>query len=136
MKIILVIDGMGGGIGAAIISSLVKNIGENAQIICVGTNASATEKMLKAGASRGATGENAIRVNASQADIICGPIGIVMPNSLMGELTPNMADYITLSKAKKALISVSHPNTHIAGLEEKPLAELVSDAVGTVKKFI
>ena len=87
---ILVIDGQGGRIGRGVIEQLKKG-GFNGEIIAVGTNSSATEAMMKAGADRGATGDNPVAVNAAEADIITGPVGIIAANSLMGEVTPRMA---------------------------------------------
>ena len=87
---IVVIDGQGGGFGRALIEKL-RAAGCRQEIIAVGTNAMATSAMLKAGATAGATGENAVIVNAGRADVLAGPLGLVMANSLLGECSPAMA---------------------------------------------
>ncbi len=89
--IITVIDGMGGGIGAQIVTQLHEELPLDVDILALGANAVATQKMMEARASRGASGENAIRVSIGQADFILAPIGVVIPNSMMGEITPGIA---------------------------------------------
>ncbi|HJB98583.1 MAG TPA: DUF3842 family protein, partial [Candidatus Acutalibacter pullicola] len=89
-KKLLVIDGQGGRMGAALVSQC-KAVGLPVQIIAVGANSAATTAMLKAGADAGATGENPVVVNARDADVICGPMGILTANALWGEITPAMA---------------------------------------------
>ncbi|MBR5291411.1 MAG: DUF3842 family protein [Clostridia bacterium] len=123
----LVIDGQGGRIGRGIIEQL-KKCGFKGEIIAVGTNSSATEAMMKAGADRGATGENPVAVNAAEADIITGPVGIIAANSLMGEVTPRMAYSVAASKAKKILIPMNRCNIVMAGTEELPLNEYIARA--------
>ncbi|RTZ92956.1 MAG: hypothetical protein DSY91_02875, partial [Deltaproteobacteria bacterium] len=91
---IAIIDGQGGGIGSAIIRKIKESYGESVELIALGTNAIATASMMKAKANKGATGENAIVQNVSQVDLIIGPLSILMANSLMGELTPKMAEAI------------------------------------------
>jgi S-adenosylhomocysteine hydrolase len=134
---IMVIDGMGGGIGVEIINQLKKNFTSGINITALGTNAVATEKMMMAKANRGATGENAIRCNIGHADIIIGPIGIVLPNGLMGEITKEIAEYIMNSHGKKILIPVNHPHLKITGLEEDiPLSKLIDEAIAELKGII
>ena len=125
---ILVIDGQGGRIGRGIIEQLIKG-GFKGEIIAVGTNSSATEAMMKAGAQRGATGDNPVAVNAAEADIITGPVGIIAANSLMGEVTPRMAYSVAASRAKKVLIPVNRCNIVMAGTEELTLNEYIARAV-------
>ena len=124
---ILVIDGQGGRIGRGIIEQLIKG-GFNGEIIAVGTNSSATEAMMKAGAGKGATGDNPVAVNAAEADIITGPVGIIAANSLMGEVTPRMAYSIAASRAKKVLIPMNRCNIVMAGTEELTLNEYIARA--------
>lgn len=124
---LVVIDGQGGGFGKALIAAL-REAGVTQEIIGVGTNCAATTAMLKAGASAGATGENAIIVNARRADIIAGPMGLVMANSMLGECSPAMAAAIAESPAKKVLIPVAKCGARIAGLPEKPLSAYIADA--------
>lgn len=126
MKIV-VIDGQGGGFGRALIEKL-RAGGCTGEILAVGTNAVATGAMIKAGASAGATGENAVIVNARRADVIAGPLGIVMANSMMGECSPAMALAVADSSARKVLIPVSKCGVQIGGLPELPLAEYIADA--------
>jgi hypothetical protein len=125
---ILVIDGQGGGMGKALIERLRLRL-PDVHIVAAGTNAMATAAMLKAGAHVGATGENAICVNAAKADIIIGPIGIVLADSMFGELTPAMARAVGQSGALRVLIPVSRCCTIVAGVEEKPAGRYLDDAV-------
>ena len=124
---ILVIDGQGGRIGRGMIE-LLKKGGFRGDIIAVGTNSSATEAMMKAGADRGATGDNPVAVNAAEADIITGPVGIIAANSLMGEVTPRMAYSVAASRAKKVLIPMNRCNIVMAGTEELSLNEYLARA--------
>ena len=125
MKRICVIDGQGGGIGGAIIRKLKDMWGEKIEIIALGTNAVATSQMLKSGANRGASGENAIVFNIRNADFITGPIGIILAHAFMGELTPKMAEAVAESPAKKLLIPLSQENIEIVGVVSSPLPHLV-----------
>jgi len=128
-KRIVVVDGMGGGIGAQLAASLKATLGSAAEILALGTNSAATERMLKAGADRGASGENAIRVSAGTGDIIMGPIGIVVPNGMLGEVTPAMAQAVLAAPGLRILIPVNQDHFILAGLESKPLGKLVEEAV-------
>ena len=122
---ILVIDAQGGGIGRQIVAAIHKNI-PNATVTAVGTNTAATTAMLKAGADHGATGENAVIVGARKADVIIGPIGIVIADYLFGEITPAMAIAVGKSDAKRILIPVNHCDNIVAGTRElnmKSIAE-------------
>ena len=122
---ILVIDAQGGGIGKQIVAAIHKNI-PNATVTAVGTNTAATTAMLKAGADHGATGENAVIVGARKADVIIGPLGIVIADSLFGEITPAMAIAVGKSDAKRILIPVNHCDNIVAGTRElnmKSIAE-------------
>ena len=126
---ICIIDGQGGGIGAAIIKRLKEIYEESVDIIALGTNAIATSQMLKAKANRGASGENAIVQTVKQADIIIGPIGIIMAHSMMGEVTPKMAEAIAASQAKKYLIPLSQERIEIIGAAAAPLPHLIDEMV-------
>ncbi|MCL1818938.1 MAG: DUF3842 family protein [Spirochaetaceae bacterium] len=130
---IAVIDGMGGGIGAQIVSQLRQEIRAAAEIIALGTNATATDRMVRAGADRGASGENAIRVSVQSADIIVGPLGIVIPDAMMGELTSVMAQAIFSSKAEKFLIPLAQQHFTIVGCEPQPIASLIGELVRTLR---
>lgn len=125
MKKIVVIDGQGGRMGKAIIEQLKKDCGteQEFQVYALGTNSAATQAMLKGGADFGATGENPIIVNSKDADMIIGPIGILIANSLLGEITPAMAVAVGSSAAYKILVPVNRCNHHIVGCQEAPLGE-------------
>jgi len=122
---ICVIDGQGGGIGSAVIKKLKNVFGEAVEIIALGTNAIATAQMLKAKANRGASGENAIVQTTGKVDIIIGTIGIIVANSMMGEVTPKMAEAVANSPAKKMLIPLTQENIEIIGLPPTPLPHLI-----------
>lgn len=129
---ILVIDGQGGRIGRGIIEQLRKN-GFDGEILAVGTNSTATQAMMKAGADRGATGDNPVAVNAAEADIITGPVGIIAANSLMGEVTPRMAYSVAASRAKKILVPVNRCNIAMAGTQELNLNEYIAKAAEMIQ---
>ena len=101
-----------------------------------GTNAAATAAMLKAGASAGATGENAVVWNAGRAQVIAGPIGLVMANSMLGECSPAMAAAVAESPAHKVLIPTSRCGASVAGLPELPLADYIADAARRILEFV
>ena len=125
MKTIVVIDGQGGGIGSIIIKKLKEGYAERIEIIALGTNAVATANMLKAGANRGASGQNAIVQTSRYADIIIGPISIVIANAMLGELTPSMAEAVATSKARKILIPLSQENIAVVGVSSDRLPKLI-----------
>ncbi|MDR0707064.1 MAG: DUF3842 family protein [Treponema sp.] len=133
-KPIVVIDGMGGGIGAQLISRLREILDKQQDIIALGANFGATERMLKAGATRGATGENAIRVSVRLGGFIVGPIGIVIPNSMMGEITPIMADAILASPCERILLPVKNEHFTLPGVEVTPLSRAIELAADVVKE--
>ena len=125
---VLVIDGQGGGIGRALIAALLPQLPEGAQLLCVGTNAMATAAMLKAGAQRGATGENAVRWAAEHADVLVAPIALVLKDSMMGEVTAEMAACVGASRAVRILVPTERCGTHVAGAHGASLQSLVEDA--------
>ena len=129
---IVFIDGMGGGLMAQVISQVAGRLPEGAELIGLGTNALATAAMLKAGLKRGATGENAVCVTAQTADIIVGPIGIVLPNAMLGEITPQMAAAVSSVRARKLLLPVTQNHFEIIGMENKPLGQLVKEAADKI----
>ena len=132
---ILVIDGQGGRMGKSVIEQLKKKW-PDLEITAIGTNSLATSAMLKAGASAAATGENPILVNSRTADIIIGPIGIVMANSLLGEITPAMAEAVSSSPAFKILIPVNRCCHFIVGCGEQSLTAYISEVVDTVDELL
>jgi len=137
-QIICVIDGQGGGIGAAIIKKLKERFKEINEIIALGTNAIATAQMLKAKANKGASGSNAIVQTVKNADFIIGPIGIILPHAMMGELTPLMAEAISLSKAKKILLPLTQENIELVGAATLPLPQLIDELLnkGSLNKLL
>jgi len=126
---ICVIDGQGGGIGAALIKRVKEVYQEEVEVIALGTNAVATSQMMKARANRGASGENAIVRTVPTVDVILGPLSIVLANSMMGELTPRMAEAISSSPAPKMLLPLTQERVEIAGLVPEPLPHLVDKIV-------
>jgi len=135
-KLIAVIDGQGGGIGGLVIKRLREAFGEEVEILGLGTNAMATGAMLKAGANKGATGENAIVQTVKKVDIIVGATAIVLPNSMMGELTPKMAEAIASSPALKYLIPLKMPEVEIIGISKEPLPHLVEQLIKRIQEII
>ena len=135
MKKILLIDGQGGRIGREL-GELLQKACPLAEIVCVGTNSVATATMMKSGIRLGATGENAVAVGARDADVIVGPIGIVMADSMLGEITPRMALAVSRSAAAKVLIPSDRCHHFVAGVEKQPLSRLLEDAVEKVKAIL
>ncbi|MFA5801106.1 MAG: DUF3842 family protein [Thermoleophilia bacterium] len=131
--VIAVIDGMGGSIGHQIVSQLRRELPGDIEILVFGTNSAATANMMKARASRGATGENAIRVSIGQADMVLAPIAVVIPNSYMGELTPGMAEAIASSRAEKILLPLNQHHMSFVGVSRQPLPHLMDEALEKVK---
>ena len=136
MKRIAVVDGQGGGIGGAVIKKLREEFAEAFQIIALGTNSIATAQMMKARANKGATGENAIIRTARKMDVIIGPIGIIMAQSMMGEVTPAMAEAVADSPALKLLIPLSQDRVEIMGVVTQPLPHLVDKLILRLKEYL
>lgn len=130
MKII-VIDGQGGSIGKAIVEQLVKKV-DVESIFCIGTNSVATANMLKAGAKYGASGENPVVVACRDADYIIGPIGIIMADSMLGEISPLMAQAVGASNAHKILIPINKCLT-VAGVQNLTLSDYIKIAVDSIQ---
>jgi hypothetical protein len=131
-KTVFVIDGMGGGIGAQIVSRLRREARPDLVIVALASNAVATQRMVDAGASRGASGENAFRVSLRDADFVIGPLGIVLPNAMMGELTPAMAESVLSCRAKKILIPLVQPHLTMVGLAQRNVGELIDEALAEI----
>jgi hypothetical protein len=130
----MVMDGQGGGIGRTIIKKLRDACGEYLEILALGTNSVATSQMMKAGANRGATGENAIVRTAPDVDIIIGPLAIIMANAMMGEVTPGMSNAISSSKALKILLPLTQERVEIVGVSGEPLPHLIDRAIEMLKE--
>lgn len=133
---IAVVDGQGGGIGKHLTEKLRRELPENIEFLALGTNALATSMMLRAGANEGATGENAVLYNSTRVDIIVGPISILFPNAMLGELTPKMAEAISSSPARKVLLPLTRSGIDIVGLKAEPLPHLIEELVKKVKDII
>ena len=125
---ILVIDGQGGRMGSLLVKKL-RDSGSQARITAIGTNSTATGAMLRAGADRGATGENPVCRAAMDADVILGPVGIIAPHAIMGEVTPAMAEAVSGSRAMKILVPVTNCDIWIAGSGDVRLSEAIDLAV-------
>ena len=134
-KTIAVIDGQGGGIGSLIIKRLREALSEEVEVIGLGTNAMATGAMLKAGANKGASGENAIVQTVKWVEFVTGAVGIVLANSMMGELTPKMAEAVASSPAVKFLIPLKTPDVEIIGVLREPLPHLVDQLVKRIQEI-
>jgi len=136
-KRICIIDGQGGGIGATLIKYLKDSYGESLELIALGTNAIATAQMLKAGANRGASGENAICRTVPQGDCILGPISITWANAMLGEVTPKIAEAVMSSPAVKILLPLSQERVEIVGVVKEPLPHLVQAVVeGKIREVL
>ena len=131
---ILVVDGMGGGIGKAVIEQL-KSEFNDVEIIAVGTNSLATSAMIKAGADYGATGENAVLYNCTKADYIIGAMGILFANSMHGEISPKMAEAVTSSSAHKIIIPIDKCNVSVLGIMDKPIQTYVSEITKKLREL-
>lgn len=132
----MVVDGMGGRIGQEVVSRLRAAFGEDVEVLAVGTNSTATTAMLKAGANRGATGENAVRITAREADVLIGPLSVLIPDSMMGEVTPDMAEQLALSPAKKVMLPLTNPRIDLVGITKTPLPHLLEEAIGVVASVL
>lgn len=132
----MVVDGMGGRIGQEIVTRLRAAFGERVEILAIGTNSTATSAMLKAGANRGATGENAGRVTVREADILVGPLSALIPDSMMGEVTPGLAEALALSSARKVMLPLTNPRIDLVGTTKDPLPHLLEEAVAVVASML
>ncbi len=123
-KKICIIDGHGGGIGATLIRYIRQTHKDRFDLMAVGTNAIATAAMLKAGAQKGVSGENALVVAVARADIIIGPVSITWPNAILGEVTPQMATAVMDSPGVKILLPLHQENIHLIDFEDQPLPHI------------
>ncbi len=132
---ILVIDAQGGGIGRQLVAAVKKNL-PGVTVTAVGTNAAATSAMVKAGADHAATGENAVVVGCRRADVIVGPIGIVIADALYGEITPAMARAVAQSGARRILIPINHCDNIVVGVEDLSIGKLLQDVLRELRKIV
>ena len=131
---ICVLDGQGGGIGAALIKRIKEVFGESVEILALGTNAVATASMMKARANRGATGENAIIRTCAAADVIVGPVAVTWANAMMGEVTPAMAAAVSSASAPKLLLPLFQEDVTLVGFAREPLPHMVEILVTEILK--
>ncbi|OUP81152.1 hypothetical protein B5F07_18605 [Lachnoclostridium sp. An169] len=132
---ILIIDGQGGGLGRQLVAA-VKERFPQIEVMAVGTNSAATNSMLRAGADQAATGENSVRVASARADVIMGPVGIVIADSMLGEITPQMALAVGQSHAKRILIPVNLCDNIVVGVSESSMAKNVQNAMDALEKLL
>lgn len=128
IRTVLILDGQGGGVGGQLVKLLKPCLPEDCRLLCAGTNVMATSAMLKAGAAQGATGENAVIYNAARADLILGPIGVILAGGILGEVSPAMAAAVSGSEAVKILIPSASCGVHVAGTEELRLEDYLRQA--------
>lgn len=131
---VLIIDAQGGGVGRYLVSMIKQRLPQ-IEITAVGTNSTATTAMLKAGADHAATGENAVVVCCRKADVIIGPVGIVIADSLYGEITPAMAKAVGQSLAKRILIPINHCDNMIVGVPDLNIGKLAQQAVAILEEL-
>ena len=132
-KVVMVVDAQGGGLGKQLITTMKKER-LDVHIIAVGTNSTATSAMLKAGADEAATGENAARVASKKADIIIGPIGMVIADAMLGEITPMIAGAIAQADAKRIMIPFNSCDNYIAGVSDFNTGRLIEDALRQLRR--
>jgi len=132
---ILVVDGQGGGVGRQLVAQI-KQAFPEMQLMAVGTNTIATSAMLKSGADNAATGENAVIVAARKADVIIGPLGIAVADSLGGEITPAMANAVAQADAKRILLPFKNCDNMIVGVTDFTLGTLIQQAVEELRKIL
>ena len=134
--IVGVVDGQGGGIGAHVVERLRKTLPEDTEIIALGTNAIATSNMMRAGANKGASGENAIRQTAPRLDVIAGGLAIIQPHSMLGEMTPAMVDALVRSPARKIVMPLKSAGIEVVGLRDEPIPHLIEELARRVASVI
>ena len=132
---VLIIDGQGGGLGRQLVAA-VKEYDQDIEVLAVGTNSTAANAMLRAGADQAATGENSAVVAARRADVIMGPVGIVIADAMLGEITPRMAAAVGQSSAKRILIPVNLCDNIFVGVTDAPMGKNVQNAIEALKKCL
>ncbi|KAA8501082.1 DUF3842 family protein [Mediterraneibacter catenae] len=132
---VLIIDGQGGGLGRQLVTA-VKEYDQDIEVLAVGTNSAATNAMLKAGADQAATGENSVVVASERVDVIMGPVGIVIADSMLGEITSRMAVAVGQSRAKRILIPVNLCDNIVVGVSDASMGKNVQNAIDALKKSL
>lgn len=130
---LVIIDGQGGQIGAQLVKEITARCPDQT-LTAIGTNAVATAAMLRAGARQAATGENPVLVACRSADVVIGPIGIVIADSLLGEVTPAMATAVGQARAVRILIPMNKCENLVAGVASPSTADLIADAVAKLSR--
>jgi prephenate dehydrogenase len=133
--VVLIVDAQGRGLGRQLIAGIRKEP-EDVKILAVGTNTAAAAAMLKAGADEAATGENSVLVASRKADVIIGPVGMVIADSMLGEITPAMAQAVAQADAVRIMIPFNSCDNYIAGVADFNTARLIQDALGQLKKIL
>lgn len=133
--VIMVIDAQGGGLGKQLIAGI-RREAEEVRILAVGTNSAATAAMLKAGADEAATGENSVLVASRRADVIIGPVGMVIADSMLGEITPAMARAVAQAEAVRIMIPFNSCDNYIVGVSDFTTSNLIRDAVSRLKNIL
>ena len=128
---IMIVDGQGGGVGRSLVEAMRERY-PDAELIAVGTNAAETSNMMKGGTAVGATGENAVVYNSARVDYIVGPVGIIMANAMLGEITPRMAEAIASADVPVLLIPMSRCNAQVMGVENRKLGDYIKEAVDKI----
>ena len=134
MKVVI-IDGQGGRLGRMLVEGIIASE-LDCQLTVIGTNSIATTAMLKAGAKTGATGENPVLVACRDADVIMGPLGLLVADSLLGEITPRMAEAVGRSRAVKLLLPVNMCNNRVVGVRDLSFSELVNCALQELSRML
>lgn len=130
---IAVVDGQGGGIGKSLVEKIKGRFQSRVEVVALGTNAVAASLMIRSGADDGASGENAILVNAGKVDLIVGTLGIISANSMLGELTPAMARGISESPARKILIPLNRCNLFVTGGDDVTLPQHIEEVLDKIQ---
>jgi NAD(P)-dependent dehydrogenase (short-subunit alcohol dehydrogenase family) len=133
---IAVVDGQGGGIGSLIVKRLRDEFGDGVEILALGTNAAATSAMMKSRANKGATGESAIIWNVNRVGLIIGPLSIVLPNAMLGELTPRIAEAIVASDVKRILLPLNQEGIDMIGVTREPLPHMIEKVIERVRQEV
>ena len=133
---IAVVDGQGGGIGSLIVKRLRDEFGDGIEILALGTNAAATSAMMKSRANKGATGESAIIWNLNRVGLIIGPLSIVLPNAMLGELTPKIAEAIVASDVKRILLPLNQEGIDMIGVAKEPLPHMIEEVIEKVRQEV
>jgi hypothetical protein len=133
---IAVVDGQGGGIGSLVVKRLRDEFGDAVEILALGTNAAATSAMMKSRANKGATGESAIIWNVNRVGLIIGPLSIVLPNAMLGELTPKIAEAIVASDVKRILLPLNQEGIDMIGVAREPLPHMIEKVIEKVRQEV